>query len=237
VAGYEEIQANHRKVLEVGGGSPRPHRDCEPGVLDGNPVAEEIHRAADLLPPTLSICLVEGRHGGLAGAVAGPWQTAFTSAVAMVRRWYECPAPGPFELAVASGGGAPFDATLIQAHKGLDAACRFLAEGGELLYVADLSGGAGSPDMEPFLKRPSPDEILRRLGQGWIQYGHTTLRIVDKTSRFRVHLVSRLDPELAIRLGFEPADDPAEVIEAWRRRRSGVTAAVLPGPPVYPARS
>jgi nickel-dependent lactate racemase len=237
VAGYDEIQSNHRKVLQMGSGSPSPHPGCEPGVLDGNPVAEDIARAADLLPPALCLCLVEGRNGGVAAAVAGPWRAAFTSAVDMVRGWYETRIPARFGLAVASGGGAPFDGNLIQAHKGLDAACRFLADGGELLYVADLSGGSGSPDMDRFLDRPTPDEILRRLERGWVQYGHTTLRLVSKTSRFRVHLVSRLDPELARRLGFHPVDDPAEVIESWRRTRAGETAAVLAGPPVYPMRT
>jgi hypothetical protein len=66
-----------------------------------------------------------------------------------------------------------------------------------------------------------------------VQYGHTTLRIVEKTSRCRVYLVSRLDPTVAARLGFHTAADAAEVTARWRERYSGATVTVLPGAAVY----
>lgn len=237
VAGYSEIQANHAKVLQVSRGEPTRHPHCEPGVRAGNPVAEEIARAADLCPPALALCLVPGRRGGVAQAVAGPWRPAFEAAVRSVRSWFETTPPRPTGLAVASAGGAPSDASLIQAHKSLDAMCRFLEEGGELLFVADLSDGLGSRDMEPFVDEPRREAILRRLEAEWVQYGHTTLRLLEKTSRFRIHLVSNLDPELARRLGFHPVTDPAKVVETWRRTHPGATAVVMGGPAVYPSRS
>jgi nickel-dependent lactate racemase len=135
---------------------------------------------------------------------------------------------------VASAGGAPADATLIQAHKGLDAACRFLEDGGEVLFAADLSSGSGSADMEPFLADPRPSAILQRLAEQWVQYGHTTLRLVSLTARHRVHLVSRLDDRLARRLGFHPVSEPSAVVDAWRRARGGDTVAVIAGQPVFP---
>lgn len=236
VAGYREIQANHARVMRRSDGRIEREPGCEPGVLDGNPVAEEIAAAADLRPPDCSLCLVAGSDGRAAFAAAGPWRHAFEVAVAKVRQWYEVAATERFPLAVASGGGRPSDATLIQAHKALDAACRFVEPGGELLYVAEMAGGSGSPDMEPFLDDPRPEVILERLGERWIQYGHTTLRIVEKTSRHKVHLVSRLDPATARRLGFHPVDDPAAIVEAWRRSHGGNEVAVLAGQPVYPRR-
>ena len=232
VAGFREIQENHGLVMEGETRDPR----CEPGILVGNPVAEDIAEAADLRPVDCAVCLVPGRDGATAECTAGPWRAAFGAAVDRVRDWCEVTARDPFKLVVVSGGGTPSDGTLIQAHKALDAACRFLADDGEVLFVADLSQGAGSPDMEPFLESPTAQAILDRLRRGWIQYGHTTLRLVEKTARYRVHLVSHLDDALAKRLGFEPVADPAEVIDSWRRRFPGETAAVLPGAPVYPAR-
>jgi hypothetical protein len=90
--------------------------------------------------------------------------------------------------------------------------------------------------MAPFLADPTPTAILTRLGKRWVQYGHTTLRIVDRTSRYRVFLVSTLDPDLARRLGFVPVADAAEVVERWRQERPGATVAVLAGAAVYPRR-
>ncbi len=128
IAGYEEIQANHSLVLRRSEGHLERHPECEPGVLDGNPVAEEIARGADLRAPDLAVCLVPGRDGGVAWAGAGPWRVAFEAAVAQVREWFELPGER-FDHVVACGGGRPGDSTLIQAHKGLDAACRFANPG------------------------------------------------------------------------------------------------------------
>jgi nickel-dependent lactate racemase len=232
--GYEEIQANHAQVLRrIGGGFER-HPGCEPGILEGNPVAEEIMRAADLRPPDCAICLVEGREGGVAWAGAGPWRVAFSAAVERVRRWFETAAP-PFDLMVASGGGTPSDSTLIQGHKGLDAACRFLAPGGEILFVAALDGGLGSEEMRVFVDDPRPEKIFERLSGGWIQYGHTTLRLVEKTARHRVLIFSHLDPSLAQRLGFDPVTDPGAIVDGWRNEHPGTRVGVMPGAAVYPA--
>jgi nickel-dependent lactate racemase len=235
VAGYEEIQANHSMVLRPSGGSWDRHPNCEPGVLSGNPVAEEIMRAADLRPPDCSLCMVEGRGGGIAWAGAGPWRVAFDAAVKKVRSWFCVEPKASFDLMVGCGGGAPSDRTLIQGHKSLDAACRFLAPGGEILYIAALDRGLGSDDMAPFVDDPRPEAILDRLALGWVQYGHTTLRLMEKTSRYRVRLHSHLDHDLARKLGFEPVSDPETVIEEWRQDHPGKNVGVMAGAAVYPS--
>jgi nickel-dependent lactate racemase len=235
VGGYQEIQANHSLVLRRTNGGWERHPKCEPGVLDGNPVAEEIACAVDLRPPELALCLVEDGAGGVAWAGSGTWRTAFAAAVDRVRGWFEIERAGAFELMVACGGGSPSDETLIQAHKGLDAACRFLKPGGEILYLASLEGGAGSSAMEEFLADPRPAVIQRKLGEGWVQYGHTTLRVVEKTSAYRVRLHTRLDRALAERLGFESVADPAAVVEAWREEFPGTTVGVMASGAVYPS--
>jgi nickel-dependent lactate racemase len=234
VGGYREIQANHGLVLDLAEDPVVRHPRCEPGVLEGNPVADEIRRAAGLRPPDLALCLVEGREGGVAWAGAGPWKIAFESAVEQVRAWFEVSAGDRFELMVAGSGGIPTDTTLIQAHKSLDAACRFLEPGGELLWLASLDGGLGSDEMAPFVDDPTPEAILAKLSTRWVQYGHTTLRIVEKTSRHRVRLHSRLDPIVAERLGFEPIANPETQLERWRERHPGARIGVMAAGLVYP---
>lgn len=233
IAGHDEIQANHSLVLDRLGGDLGRHPGCEPGVLDGNPVAEEIARAADLRPPDLAVCLVPGRNGGVSWAGAGPWRAAFSAAVAQVRLGFELPGQR-FAHLVASGGGRPGDSSLIQAHKGLDAVCRFAAPGAEVLFVAELGDGAGSAAMDPFLADPRPASILEHLAEGYVQYGHTTLRIIEKTSKYRVHLKSSLDPEIARRLGFIPIDDLEEIADRWRDEGFEGRVAVMAEGPVWP---
>ena len=234
VGGYREIQENHGLVLDLSGDHAVRNSGCEPGVLDGNPVAEEIARAAALRPPDIALCLVEGCEGGVCWAGAGPWEIAFETAVERVRTWFEVPVQEKFDLMVASSGGRPTDATLIQAHKGLDAACRFLKPGGQLLWTASLDEGLGSEEMAPFVDDPAPEAILGRLSDRWVQYGHTTLRIVEKTQRHRIHLHSRIDPEIATRLGFEPLPDPDSLLDLWRERHAGAEVGVMATGAVFP---
>ncbi len=236
VAGYEEIQANHSLVLaQSSDGARTRHPGCEPGCLQGNPVAEEIARAADAHPPDMAVCLVEGGTREISWAAAGPWRQAFEAAVGQARSWYEVNEDRRFDVMVASGGGAPSDSTLIQAHKGLDAACRFLAPGGQLLFVAAIDQGAGSTAMSPFLDDPDPAAILESLSEKWVQYGHTTLRMLEKTSRFSIALHCHLDPVLSRRLGFKPVDGVQDLIDRWREEFPGVTVGVMASGAVYPA--
>ncbi len=236
VAGYAEIQANHARVIDLAATPARRHPGCEPGMIAGNPVAEEIHAAAALRPPDLALLIVQGGDGRPAWAGAGALDAVFPQAVERVRGWFEVDA-GQFNRVVASSGGAPSDHTLIQAHKSLDAACRFAAPGAEVLWLASCDGGAGSPDMAEFLADPSPGAIVARLGQRYVQYGHTTLRLVEKTSRFRVSCLTRLDHSVTERLGMRPVDDAQAVLDRWREESPGDTVAVMPGAAVFPRTS
>lgn len=233
IAGHDEIQANHSLVLRRTEGHLERHPGCEPGVVHGNPVAEEIAGAADLRPPDFAICLVPGRSGGIAWAGAGSWQKAFSSAVEKVREWYELPS-GLYQHIVACGGGRPGDSTLIQAHKGLDAACRFAEPGAEVVFAAELKSGPGSPAMAPFLADPHQASILDRLDERYVQYGHTLLRILEKTAKHRVFLKSSLDQETAIKLGFIPVDDLAVIADRWRDEGFEDRVAVMAQAHVWP---
>jgi len=233
VAGYEEVQHNHARVVDLSGTLPRRREGCEPGVLEGNPVAEEIAAAARLRPPDLALLLVAGADGAPAWAAAGHLGTSFPAACARVREWFEV-AAGPFRRLVVSAGGDPVDATLIQAHKALDAACRFAAPGAEVLFVAACGEGAGSPEMEPFLADPRPEAIAARLAGSYVQYGHTTWRLVEKAQRLRISVVTELDDTLVRRLGLR-REDPGQVVARWREG-DDVPVAVMSGPPVYPVR-
>ncbi|MFZ5786361.1 MAG: lactate racemase domain-containing protein [Acidobacteriota bacterium] len=233
VAGYEEIQANHSRVIDLAVHPPRRHPACEPGVLEGNPVAEEIAAAAALRLPDLALLQVAGADGRPAWMIAGTMERTFPLACDRARAWYEVEA-GPFDRIVVAAGGFPSDNTLVQAHKALDAACRFAAPDAEVLFVASCDGGPGSSDVAPFLADPRPDAIVARLAQRYVQYGHTTLRLIEKTARFRVSAVTRLPADQAEALGFRVVADTQSVLDRWRDEAPGAVVGVTAGAPVYP---
>ena len=235
VAGYDEIQANHARVLDLAATPPRRHPGCEPGHLAGNPVAEEIAVAAALRPPDFAVLLVE-RRGGQARVVRG--RPARRLLPGRLRQ-------GPGDV---RGGGRPLRPHRRRAPAAPPAttpssrptrpstppaASPRPAPRSSSLAACD--GGAGSPAMEPFLADPRPERILALLAEHYVQYGQTTLRLVEKTARFRVTAISELPPELQTRLGMTPAQDLAAILDRWRDEAPGATVAVFPGPPVYPA--
>ncbi|MGD1148185.1 MAG: lactate racemase domain-containing protein [Thermoanaerobaculaceae bacterium] len=235
VAGYAEIQANHRKVIDLAADPARRHPACEPGVLEGNPVAEEIAATARLCWPRFAVLLVAGADGKPAWSAGGPLEVVYPLACDRVRRWFEVEA-GPFERIVVSAGGFPTDHTLIQAHKALDAACRFATPDAEVLFLAACDGGPGSPAMEPFLADPRVSAIVAKLAEDYVQYGHTTLRLVEKTGRFRVLAKTDLPIELVAKLGMRAEADVAAVLDRWREEDPHGAVGLIAGPAVYPRR-
>ncbi len=235
VAGYEETQANHARVINLTTDPPSRDPRCEPGVLDGNPVAEEIAAAASLRPLDFALLLVAGADGRPAWSAGGPLAATFPRACAQARVWFEVEG-GPFRRVVVSAGGYPTDHTLIQAHKALDAACRFAAPDAEVLFVAACDGGPGSPEMEPFLADPRVSAIVARLAESYVQYGHTTLRLLEKTGTFRVLARTELPRELAERLGLRVVADVESVLRRWREEARHEPIGLIAGPVVYPRR-
>ncbi|MBZ5588864.1 MAG: lactate racemase domain-containing protein [Acidobacteriia bacterium] len=235
VAGVAEIQANHRKVIDLEADPPRRHPSCEPGVLEGNPVAEEIAVTARLCWPHFALLLVAGADGKPAWSAGGPLEVVYPLACERARRWFEVEA-GPFERIVVSAGGFPTDHTLIQAHKALDAACRFATPDAEVLFLAACDGGAGSPAMEPFLADPRVSAIVTALAEDYVQYGHTTLRLVEKTGRFRVSAKTELAADLVARLGMRAEANVAAVLDRWRDEDPHGTVGLIAGAVVYPRR-
>jgi nickel-dependent lactate racemase len=152
-----------------------------------------------------------------------------------VRSWFEVEG-GPFRRMVVSAGGFPTDHTLIQAHKALDAACRFATDDAEVLFLAACDGGAGSPAMEPFLADPRASAIIARLSEEYVQYGHTTLRLVEKTGRFRVAAKTELPADLVTRLGMRAEPHVSAVLDRWRDEDPHGTVGLMAGPAVYPRR-
>jgi hypothetical protein len=138
---------------------------------------------------------------------------------------------------IVAAGGYPTDHTLIQAHKALDAACRFAAPDAEVLFVAACDGGPGSPDIEPFLADPRVSAIVARLAGGYVQYGHTALRLIEKTGAFRVLAKTELPGDLSARLGLRGVTDVHEVLDWWREQAPQEPIGLMIGPVVYPRRT
>jgi nickel-dependent lactate racemase len=149
-------------------------------VMEGNPVHDFVRRAADLLPPTLSIDVTIDRARRLTGVFSGPLHGAHRAACAQVLADSVSRVEGPFEVVVTTNGGHPLDRNLYQAVKGMAAAERVVAPGGTIVMAAECAdglpgGGAferllgGAADAGELLAGPAPASASASRGEpdGW----------------------------------------------------------------------
>jgi len=159
VAGIDTIRHNHRLLLPSRRGAGR-HPSAVPGILDGNPVHEDMLEAALLLPRVYAVQVVIGQDGRIAFAVAGDLRAAHARAVAEVDLRFQAPLPGPADLVIAGAGGFPKDVSFYQATRTVEPILRAVRRGGRVVLAAECREGLGDPDFDRWLRRHRTVEAL-----------------------------------------------------------------------------
>lgn len=159
IASSESIQANHSLVLEAGS-------NVAQGLLQGNPIAEDMLEAAALIKPTFLLNVVLNEKGLPAGVFAGHWDKAHRAGCDFAARCFGIKNPERRPLVIASAGGFPKDINLYQAAKGLLNAMLAVEEGGTVIFLAECREGIGDDDYYRFaysgLSQGEKIAILRR---------------------------------------------------------------------------
>lgn len=218
VAGYETIRRNHALMLEPG---------CRAGVLDGNPVAEDMLEAARLVGADFLVNTVLNPAGDVLGVFAGDMDLAHREACRLAHRAFAGYGAGPADLVIASCGGWPKDINVYQSHKALENAALVCRPGGVIILAAECREGVGSDCYWEWVQKyPTLPELERAIREEFVLGGHKAWAVARITARHPVVLLSSLDPATVTRLGFVPASTPEEALAAARRhlRGAGATA-------------
>lgn len=240
VADAASIERNHLRVVDPSGPNGRA-AGCGPAKLDGNPVSEEMFRAA---------ALVDERHGrtflanaliGGSGAVVDLALGLDTAAAfrAGCERYAQSHAVAvePLDAVVASAGGWPYDASLYQAHKAYDNAFRALGpsvragDAPTLIFVARCDEGLGHPRFAAWLEHETREAHYEALRARYEIVGQTSLAVRDKAAFTRTIAVTELDEATCRRLGWTRAASLTEALSMAGAKRWGVipsAAQVLP---------
>jgi nickel-dependent lactate racemase len=193
------IYANHALYLDRGAGCIAA--GCQPGQLDGNPLAEDLFEIEERLPASLAVHGILDGERRLCDLLVGAGREDFLSACASHHR--ACATASPqFDLVVASCGGFPKDINFIQSHKALHNAAMFVKDGGLLLLYAECRDGVGSTTFLPWLAMGFT-AAFRRLAENYEGNGGTALATMTKMQRIRIGLVTALDAETCRLIGGE----------------------------------
>lgn len=175
IAGVETISRNHSMNLDPH--NDRLNPDVRIGVLDGNPVAEDMLEAARLVPVDFVLNTVLNRKGQIAGVFAGEMDAAHRAACRMAYDLYSAPIQGRADLVVASAGAAK---NFVQSHKALFNAYQAMKPGGRIVFVAPCPEGPGGEQFAKWLRRPDRADIIAGLRERAEINGQTALSTVEK---------------------------------------------------------
>lgn len=137
------------------------------GVIRDNP----LHIAASeaLMAAGCDFCVsaITAPNERIAEIVAGDGLQSTMAAIAKVRDKMRVTLKEPMDIAIASGGGAPWDGTLYRVFDAISATLPVLKENGTILVCAKMTGGFGPKPLESLLLNcRTPTGFERRFKTG-----------------------------------------------------------------------
>ncbi len=206
----ETAWSNHRLTL-TGDGELNPM--CRSGLLQGNPVHEDMAEAVGFLKNVFLINIILDGWATVADINAGAIIDSHLEATARARKLLEVPVGEKCDLAILSSGGYPLDIDFIQSHKSIDHAIESVRDGGVMIVLAECSSGAGSETFLPWFDLKDHRAVSARLLDQYELNGHTALSLMKKLERVRIVFVSSLEKEIVERMGMIPAENPEQALK------------------------
>jgi nickel-dependent lactate racemase len=230
VAGLETVMSNHG-AHNIGDSS------AAFGILDGNPIWEEMREIALRIGPSFLVNVTLNEKKRITGVFAGHLIQAHRAGAEFVRATAMQPVDDLFDIVITSNSGYPLDMNLYQGVKGMSAAARIVRPGGLIILACECSEGLplGSPFDRLLREASSTEEILALLMQpGFVraeQWQAQIQSLICKKARVLLH--SNL-PDDAVRAAhLSPCGDiAAAVAEEVARLGDSARVAVLPQGPL-----
>lgn len=182
------IRMNHRKMVDP---------MSRAGVLDGNPVREDLEEATALCGVDFILNVVLDEHKDIIYAAAGALHPAHRAACTYLDGIYRCEIKELADIVIVSQGGAPKDINLYQTQKALANAEYAVKPGGIIILVGACPEGLGEATFENWMKEAnSVDEILERIQRDFQIGGHKAASFARAIKRADLYLVSEINPEV-----------------------------------------
>lgn len=204
LAEQEAIYRNHQLFLDQA--THELASGCRSGQLSHNPLAEDLEDIHRILPPYLSIHGLLNSAGEVVAYRCGNRYHHFVEACVEHDQHFRSPDKGLYPLVLASAGGFPKDINFIQAHKAIDNAAAFVADGGLLIILAQCRDGIGSSTFLPYIDMNDPRIVFAALLHRYCGNGGTALSMMTKNRRISVALITELEDSLCNRIGMTRLD-------------------------------
>jgi nickel-dependent lactate racemase len=205
ICSLNTIKHNHAMMVDP---------QARTGLLDGNPVREDLEEGAALIGLDFILNVILGENHQIVAAAAGHPIQAHRWACQVVEHLSITPVHQLADLVIVGAGGYPKDINMYQAQKALDNAAAAVRPGGVIIWVAECPEGLGHATFEKWILNSSPDEILDRIQTDFELGGHKAAAIASVLKRAQVFLVSALPAELVTACGLTPHSSIQSALEA-----------------------
>ena len=155
VCARRTVMANHCAELI-------DHPCSRPGILDGNPIHEDMEAAAKLAKLRYIVNVLLGEDKQVIHAVAGDPISAHREGCRVMGRLAGVHCSKPGDIVITSNGGAPLDQNVYQVVKSLSTAEAAAAQGGDIIVCARCEDGIGGAKFYQAMKDCTSPAALRK---------------------------------------------------------------------------
>ncbi len=227
LAGAESVLTNHGQAMIA-------HPQATWGVLEGNPIWEEMRAAALAARPDFLLNVTLNAQREITGVFAGDLLAAHAAGCAFVRAQAMVPVAAPYDIVITTNSGYPLDQNLYQTVKGLSAASRIVRAGGTIIMAAACEDGLPDHGRYAELLRTggSPQGVLALLAQpGFTAQDQWQVQIqalIQQRAEVLVHSGGLTPAQITAAL-FTPCPDIARAVAA--RRGPAARVCLMPEGP------
>ena len=211
ISSLETIKHNHAYSLSPDKFITNP--EIGNGILDGNPLNEDMCQAASMMKNLFMITLVTDSEFRLTSIFSGHWKTSWLKACDEVKSIYKYPIEKKADVVITSCGGFPKDESLYQGTKAVDNVVSALKEGGTLILMLEGRKGGGSPDYFDWIKPLVDGSFEEKLRNNFTVGGYIFFLNCEQASKYRILMYSSIDPEVVAPMGIKAYQDMEKLLE------------------------
>ena len=216
------IYHNHGLFLDRERQTLSPY--CQSGIMDNNPLAEDLAEFETFRPADLAIHGILDSRGQVCDLLPGAGTDHFRNACAEHGKHCEVSVTGDYDLVIASCGGYPKDINFIQSHKTIEHASKFVRDDGMLIILAECKDSVGSKTFLPWFEMGSWKKAFDRLARNYEGNGGTALSMMSKSKRIRILMATELSDSICNTIGVEKISP--DQIKPLVKQSTGSLAAI-----------
>ncbi len=223
ISGEETILHNHGFSM---------HPNARPGLLDNNPVNEDMIEAAEMANVDFIVNSVLDWKNEVVSVVSGDVHRAFLKGTEVVDGMFKIACESQVDIAVVSPGGYPRDLTLYQALRAIHQIRDVVKEGGAIVLAAECLEGHGNETFREWMTRfDTSREMEREIKRQFTIGGREALYLKRILEKIQIYLVSAIpDYYVSNVFGMRPSRNRkcrvTECVEKHRKELQGGCRAV-----------